>query len=101
MQDLEPAVFLEHTNDVERIVFVSELLRFIAELVLVDVLDVIAFPCGVVAGLCSFLELPMEARGKAGGPDQARGLFEEGVVVENADELKLDVGEAVEWVEKQ
>src|ERR1700731_2544162 len=62
-----------------------------------DVVDVLAFTGRVVASLGAFLKRPVEA----GGANHARGIFEERIVMQNADNLGLDVGDAVEGIEEQ
>ena len=49
------------------------------------VLDVIILFGRVVASLSPLLQLPVEARGKARGANQPRRVFQEGVVVQDAD----------------
>ena len=63
--------------------------------------DVLAFFGRVVARLRALFERPVEARGKARGANQPRGIFEKRIIVQNADDLGLDVGHAVEGIEQQ
>ncbi len=66
-----------------------------------NVVDVVAFFGRVVAGLGAFFDRPMKARGKARGADQPRRIFQKRIVVQNADQLGFNIGDAVERIEQQ
>ena len=62
---------------------------FVADRAAQNVIDVLAFFGGIVAGLGALFERPVEAGGEARGADQARRIFEERIVVQNANESWL------------
>ena len=64
VQNLQPAFFFQHLDDVQRIVFVGQLLDLVADGFVADVLDVIVFFGRLVTGLGAFLERPVKARSK-------------------------------------
>ena len=101
IQNLEPAFLLQHAHNVQRIVFVGQLLNFVAHGFVGDVLDVIVFLGGLKAGLGAFLERPVKARRKAAGPDQPRGIFDKSVVMQDAENLGFNISSAVERVHQQ
>src|SRR5215472_13647530 len=65
------------------------------------VIDVLPLLGRVVAGLRAFLERPMKAGGEAGSPNEPRRILEERVVVQNANELGFNVGDAIERIEQE
>jgi len=87
VQDAKPSFFFQRLDDQKRVIFVGKLLDLVAQGVVADVLDVIAFLGGVVALLGALFERPGKAGGEAGGADQARGVLEERVILEDADKL--------------
>src|SRR5450755_813059 len=101
IQYLEPAFLLQHAHNVQWIFFVGQLLDFVPDGLVGDVLDVIIFLGGVQAGLGAFLQRPVKARREASGPDQPGGIFDKSVVMQNAEKLGLDVGGAVERIHQQ
>ena len=68
---------------------------------LAHVLDVVVFLRGVVARLGTFFQRVMETGRKPGSADQANRIFEERIVVQNAQDLGFDVGDSVEGIEQQ
>ncbi len=85
----------------QRIVFVGQLLNFVADGFVGDVLDVVVFLGGLEAGLGAFLQRPVKARREAAGPDQPRGIFDKRVVMQDAEQLGFDIGSAVERIHQQ
>src|SRR5271166_509127 len=101
MKNLQPAFAFQGTRDVNRVVLMRELLQLVTDGALVYILDVVVLFGGVVAGLGALFEVPMEARGETRGANQPDRLLKKRVVVENAKDLQLDIGDAVEGVEQQ
>jgi hypothetical protein len=64
MQNFEPAFFLEHLDDVQRVVLVRQRGDLMPDRAAQNVVDVLAFFGGVVARLRALFDLPMEARAK-------------------------------------
>src|ERR1700719_4665326 len=100
MQHLEPIFFLQCSDYMERIVFVSELSNFVPDRALGDVLDIVVFFGRVKALLGAFFKGPVKACSKAGGANEARWIFDEGVVVQYTKKFGLDVSYPVEGVEQ-
>jgi len=73
----------------ERVVLVSELFDLVAQGALANVLDVVAFLGSVEALLRALFERPSETGSEAGGADEARRIFKEGVILKNSNELGL------------
>ena len=101
MQYFEPSLFFQRMKDVQRVILVCHLLDFAPDCFIGDVLDVVILPGRIKTRLGALFERPVEAGCKAGGADQAGGIFNECVVVQNANQLGLDISCAVEWVHEQ
>ena len=71
IQDLEPVVFLEHPNDVQRVVFKRQLRDLIPNRLVGNVLDVIIFSSRLITRLRPLLQWPMKPRRKPTRPNQA------------------------------
>ena len=76
MENLEPALFFQHLDHIQGIVFVGQRSDFVAHRRLQNVVDVIPFLSRVISRLGTLLYRPVEARSKTGGADQARGIFQ-------------------------
>ena len=100
-QHFQPAFFFKYANDVQRIVFVGQLLELVTNGAVADVLDVIVLFCGIVAGLGTFLEWPVKTARKSGGTNQTRRIFYKCVIVQNAQQLGFDIGGTVEGIHQQ
>src|SRR5581483_3743168 len=100
-ENLEPSFFFEQAYYVQGIVFVCELFELVSDSPIGDVFDVVIFFGRVIAGLGSLFHWPVESRRKATCSNQARGVFEEGVIMQDADELGLDVSGAVKRIHQQ
>ena len=77
VQHFEPAFLLEHLDDVQGIVFVSQCGDLVPDGRLQDVIDVLAFFGGVVTRLRALFERPVKTGGKARRANQARRIFQE------------------------
>src|ERR1039458_226207 len=101
VQDFQELFFLERAHHTQRIVFVRQLPDLVSDRAFRDVLDVLIFSSGVVALLGALLQRPVETSGKAGSPDQTRGILDERIVVQDPQHLGFDIGDAIEGIEQQ
>ena len=101
MQDLQPAFPLEHSRNVERVIFVRQLFDLVSNRAISDVFDVIIFFRRVVTGLRSLLQRPGESRRKTQRTNQPRRIFNKRIIVQNADQLGFDISRAVERIHQQ
>ena len=101
MQNFEEVFFLERADHIQRIIFVCELSDFVSDGAFRDVFDVIIFLGGVEALLGVLFQRPVEAGGEAGGANHARRIFDEGVIVQNAQNFGFDIGHAVEGIKQE
>ena len=97
-QHLEPVFLFQHPHNVQGIVFVSELLNLLPDRLVADVLDVLVLLGGLEARLRPLFQRPVKTSSKTRGPNQARGIFHKCVIVQNANELRLNVRRPVERI---
>ena len=67
MKNFEPAFFLEHLDDMQRVVLVGQGGDLMTDGAAENMIDVLAFFCGVVAGLRALFERPVKTGGEARG----------------------------------
>ena len=101
MQHLQPALFFERLHDMQRVVLEGDLPDFIPDTFPAYMLDVVVLFGRFVASFRPLFQLPVETRRKARRPNQAGRIFQEGVIVQHADEFSLHVGRSIERVEQQ
>ena len=101
VQNFEPAFFFEHANNVQRVILVRQLLELVTDGLVSDVLDVVVLFRGIVPGLSAFLERPMKPSGKSRSANQPGWIFDESIIVQNAQQLGFNIGGAVERIHQQ
>src|ERR1700722_13398939 len=79
----------------------SQLSDLMADRPLGNVLDVVVLFGRGKALLGAFLKRPVETRGKPGGAYQARGIFHKRIILQYAEHLGFDIGDAVKWIEQK
>ena len=99
MQNFQPAFFFEVLNDLQRVVLVRQRGNLMPDSAAQNVVDVLTFLGGIIAGLRALLDLPMEPGRKTRGADQPRGIFQKRIVVQDANQLGFNISHAVERVE--
>ncbi len=78
-----------------------DLLDFVANRTIGDIFEIVILFCCVKTRLRTFFQSPVKARHQAQGPQHARRLFQECVVLENAEVLGFEIGNAVERIHQE
>jgi len=97
---LHPAFGFERLQNLEGVLFVADLFEFIAAQPVRHGRDTL-FAGVVVARPGALVHLPAGAGGETGDADHAGGIFEESVIVDQAQVARLHVGNAVQRIEQQ
>ena len=101
MQHLQPIFFLQHAQDMQRILFVRQLLDFIPDCFICDVFDVVVFSRRIEPLLRALFQWPVKARCEARCPDEPRWIFHKCVIVQNAEHFGFNIRRAIEGVHQQ
>ena len=101
MQRLQPSLFLQRPHYRQGLVFIRQLLDLTPRSALVHMFDVLILHGGVIPRLRALVHRPVKTHHKAAGPDHPRRILQEGVVVQDAQQLGLQVGHPVGGVEQK